>query len=73
MPHVPVRTLAKQASRIVAELVDTGRPVIVTKAGHPVAVMLRLAPGELEEAWLNAEPLTSRIAALRPPETAAQP
>lgn len=53
MPIVNVRELSRGTSRVVASVVRTGRPAIVTKGGRPVALVTALDPDELED-WVLA-------------------
>lgn len=39
MHTVGIRELAERASTIVGNVTDSGQPVLVTKRGHPVAVV----------------------------------
>lgn len=56
MATVSVRELARHASAIVRQVMDTGRPAIVTNRGEPVAVVLPLDPDELEDYVLANAP-----------------
>lgn len=42
MSVVNVRELGRSASAVVAGVVDTRRPAVITRSGHPVAVLVPL-------------------------------
>jgi len=46
---VGIRDLGRNPSRILAELVATGQPVIITDRGRPVAVLTPIDEGDLED------------------------
>jgi prevent-host-death family protein len=46
---VGVRELGRSASKVVGDVRRTGRPVIVTVNGQPVAVVVPLKPEDLED------------------------
>jgi prevent-host-death family protein len=49
MGIVGVRELGRSASKVVGNVRRTGRPVIVTVSGQPVAVVVPLKPDALED------------------------
>jgi prevent-host-death family protein len=49
MGVVGVRELGRSASKVVGDVRRTGRPVIVTVSGQPVAVVVPLKPDALED------------------------
>ena len=49
MGVVGVRELGRSASKVVGDVRRTGRPVIVTVNGQPVAVLVPLRPEALED------------------------
>jgi prevent-host-death family protein len=53
MGTVGVRELGRNASKVVGDVKRTGRPVIVTVNGEPVAVVVPLKPEALEDYVLS--------------------
>lgn len=53
MPTVSIRDLSRNASGVVAEVASSGRPAIVTKHGAPVAAVIAIDPGDLEDLVLS--------------------
>jgi prevent-host-death family protein len=51
-----VRELARNASRLVDEVASTGRPVVITKHGRPVAAVVGIDPAALEDFVLANAP-----------------
>jgi prevent-host-death family protein len=56
MPKVGVRDLQRDASGVIARVMRTGRPTIVTKYNEPVAALVAIDPGELEDFVLANAP-----------------
>jgi len=56
MPKVGVRDLQRDASGVIARVMRTGRPTIVTKHNEPVAAVVAIDPGELEDFVLANAP-----------------
>lgn len=56
MPKVGVRELQRDASGVIARVMRTGRPTIVTKHNEPVAAVVAIDPGELEDFVLSNAP-----------------
>ena len=50
---VGIRELARQASQIVEQVESTGRPALITRHGKPVAALVPIDEGELED-WILA-------------------
>lgn len=48
-----IRELARQASRVVDEVEKTGKPAVITRHGRPVAALVAVDEGDLEE-WILA-------------------
>jgi prevent-host-death family protein len=53
MPTVSIRDLSRNASGVVSKVASSGRPAIVTKHGAPVAAVIAIAPGDLEDFVLS--------------------
>jgi prevent-host-death family protein len=53
---VTIRDLARNASRVVADVARTGRPALVTKHGRPVAAVVPIDESELEDMVLARAP-----------------
>lgn len=47
MSVVNVRELGRSASAVVAGVVNTGRPAVITRSGQPVAVLVALDAGAI--------------------------
>lgn len=56
MDTVGVRELAERASAIVGNVIDSGQPVLVTKRGHPVAVVSAIDQDALHDYILAYTP-----------------
>ena len=56
MATVGIRDLANHASAVVEEVERTGRPVIVTKNGRPIAVLAAIDEEELLDHVLSQAP-----------------
>src|SRR5688500_16635781 len=56
MGTVSIRDLSRNASRVVDEVARTGRPAIVTKHGVPLAAVVPLDEGDLEDLVLAKAP-----------------
>jgi prevent-host-death family protein len=50
---VGIRALARNVSRVVAEVAQSGRPTIVTRHGEPVAALIPIAPPGREDRDLH--------------------
>ena len=50
MSVVNVKELGRSASAVVAGVVDTRRPAVITRSGHPVAVLVPLDAASTTEA-----------------------
>jgi len=48
-----MRELSRRTAGVVGEVVQSGRPVLVTRHGHPVAALIPLRDEELED-WILA-------------------
>jgi prevent-host-death family protein len=48
MATVSIRDLSRHASRVVDDVARTGRPVLVTKHGEPVAALIPISADDLE-------------------------
>jgi prevent-host-death family protein len=53
MPTVSIRDLSRNASGVVAQVTSSGRPAIVTKHSAPVAAVIAIPPGDLEDFVLS--------------------
>lgn len=53
MSAIAIRALANGASRVVREVQETGRPVVITNRGRPVAAIVPLTTEQLED-WVLA-------------------
>lgn len=56
MSSVSIRELSRNASGVIEEVSRTGRPAVVTKHGAPVAAVVPLDAGELEDFVLAKAP-----------------
>lgn len=56
MSAVSIRDLANNASGVVAEVAESGRPAIVTKHGRPVAAVVPINGEDLEDFVLAHAP-----------------
>lgn len=56
MGIVSIRELSRNASGVVDEVARTGRPALVTKHGAPVAAVVPIDEGELEDMVLARAP-----------------
>lgn len=56
MGTVSIRDLSRKASSVVADVVTTGRPALVTKHGKPVAAVIPFAETDLEDLVLAKAP-----------------
>lgn len=50
---VSIRDLSRNARGVVSEVASAGRPAIVTKHGAPVAAVIAIPPGDLEDFVLS--------------------
>ena len=60
MATVGVRQLQREASGVVARVASTGRPVVVTRRGEPVAALVAVDPEALEDFILANAPVYVR-------------
>jgi predicted nucleotidyltransferase/PHD/YefM family antitoxin component YafN of YafNO toxin-antitoxin module len=67
---IGVRELAKHASRVISDVLKTGRPVIVTRHGRPAVAMLRVDEGGLED--ILSEQARRLVAGARKPSDAPE-
>lgn len=56
MGTVSIRELSRNASGVVDEVAKSGRPAIVTKHGAPIAAVVPIDEGELEDMVLARAP-----------------
>lgn len=56
MTTISIRELSRRPSRVVDEVVRTGRPAIITRHGRPVTAMVAVDPDELEDFVLAHAP-----------------
>jgi prevent-host-death family protein len=56
MVTVSIRELANNASGVVADVEESGRPAVVTKHGRPVAAVVPIDPEKLEDFVLANAP-----------------
>lgn len=56
MGTVGIRELSRNASKIIQEIETTGRPVIVTRHGQPIAALWRIDEDALEDFVLANAP-----------------
>jgi len=56
MPTISIRELARRFSRIVDDVVSSGRPAIITRRGKPASAMIAIDPDELEDFVLANAP-----------------
>lgn len=56
MGTVSVRDLGRRPSKVIDDVVRTGRPTIITKHGRPVTAMIPVDPDELEDYVLSRAP-----------------
>jgi prevent-host-death family protein len=56
MPTISIRDLSRHPSRVVDEVVRTGRPAIITRHGRAVTAMVALDPDGLEDWVLSQAP-----------------
>lgn len=56
MSTVSIRELSRNASGVVAEVSASGRPAVVTKHGAPVAAVIPIDAGDLEDFVLAKAP-----------------
>ncbi len=56
MTTVTVRDLGRNASGVISDVSKNGRPVVVTKHGVPVAVVMAIDAGDLEDLVLSKAP-----------------
>lgn len=75
MSVVNVKELGRSASAVVADVVDTRRPAVITRSGHPVAVLVPLdaasTASALEDWALAHLPEFMRSRAIADKESAA--
>lgn len=53
MATVSIRDLSRRTAGVVDEVVQSGRPALVTRHGHPVAALIPLREEDLED-WILA-------------------
>lgn len=56
MPTISIRDLARRSSRVVADVVSSGRPAIITRRGKPVGALIAIDNDELEDFVLANAP-----------------
>ncbi len=56
MASVSIRDLSRNPGKVVDELQRTGKPALVTRRGEPVALLVRVEPGALEDFVLANAP-----------------
>lgn len=56
MASVPIRTLQTHASSVVDEVVESGRPLIVTRNGQPLVAVIPVDQQALEDWVLSTAP-----------------
>lgn len=56
MPTISIRELARRSSRVVDDVVTSGRPTIITRRGKPVSAMIAIDPDQLEDFVLANAP-----------------
>ena len=56
MTTISIRDLGRCPSKVVDEVVRTGRPAIITRHGRPVTAMVAIDPDELEDFILARAP-----------------
>lgn len=56
MPTISIRELARRPSRVVDDVISSGRPAIITRHGKPVSAMIAIDPDELEDFVLANAP-----------------
>lgn len=56
MPTISIRDLARRPSRVVDDVISSGRPAIITRHGKPVGAMIAIDPDELEDFVLANAP-----------------
>lgn len=56
MPTISIRDLARRPSRVVADVVSSGRPAIITRRGKPVGALIAIDNDELEDFVLANAP-----------------
>ena len=49
MGTVSIRELSRNAGGVINEVASTGRPAVVTRHGTPVAAVVPIDPGDLED------------------------
>jgi prevent-host-death family protein len=53
---IGIRELSRQLSRSIEAVEETGRPLLITRHGKPVAAIVRIDAAELEEFILSNAP-----------------
>lgn len=56
MPTISIRDLARRPSRVVDDVVETGRPAIITRHGKPVGAVVPIDEDQLEDFVLANAP-----------------
>ncbi len=56
MSTVSIRELSRNASGVVSDVASSGRPAVVTKHGTPVAALVPINAGDLEDFVLATAP-----------------
>ena len=56
MPTVSIRDLGRHPSKVIDEVVRTGRPAIITRHGRPVTAMVALDSDQVEDFALANAP-----------------
>ena len=60
MPTISIRELGRNPSRVVDDVVRSGRPAIITRRGRPVTAMVAVDADELEDFVLAHAPEFAR-------------
>ncbi len=60
MPTVSIRDLARRSSRVVDDVISSGRPAIITRRGKPVGALIAINPDGLEDFVLANAPEYAR-------------
>ena len=60
MPTISIRELGRNPSRVVDDVVRSGRPAIITRHGRPVTAMVAVDADELEDFVLAHAPEFAR-------------
>ena len=60
MPTISIRELGRNPSRVIDDVVRSGRPAIITRRGRPVTAMVAVDTDELEDFVLAHAPEFTR-------------